>query len=317
MKRWHKITFLVVAIPVITYGLMGLMGLRFFTIPTSSMAKTIPKGAIGLVSKIKAKPERFDILVHRFPHGDTIAVSFPHDYYMMKRKFGKKYIASYSEIEYVPLNKRVTYVGRCVGLPGDELEMRDSKLYINGEYYTNPNIMENYRLETKGNKSISKSLLTKLDIDPEIDYFYHKSGSTITLTEWQAQEILKLPIVRSLEMLNNTSEPDNMIFPNHIRFPYYNDNYGPITIPARGITFELNLDNLPLYQRLISVYEKANLKVSGNQIYINGKLADSYTPKMDYFFIISDNRDNSADSRYWGFLPQDHLMSKVWKVVKL
>ena len=138
----------------------------------------------------------------------------------------------------------------------------------------------------------------------------------VPLTNEMAEEIKKNKLVQSVEpLLAQPDYSDDKMFPHDSRFAWNLDNYGPIYIPKKGATIDINLDNLPLYERIIGHYEENDLAVKDSIIYINGKPSDSYTFLMDYYWMMGDNRHSSLDSRYWGYVPEDHIVGKpkfVW-----
>jgi signal peptidase I len=205
-------------------------------------------------------------------------------------------------------------VKRCVALPGDTLTIVHSELYVNGELQDYiPKQQFIYTVETSS--PLGNRIIEKLELSPEDVYYLPSSGTyTMPLTKSAVAELERLPNVLSITKTEST-EPNMAIFPNNAGYTWTEDNFGPLWIPRKGATVALTTENLPLYERIIKNYECNSLEEKDGVIYINGKEADSYTFQMDYYFMMGDNRHCSADSRYWGFVPEDHIVgtpSFVW-----
>ncbi len=364
---------------VVAATLIRMFLFEAYTIPTSSMEKSMLVGDYLFVSKVSYGPKlpntplavpfthhtlpftkstkayselikwpykriagtttikRNDIMVFNFPAGDTVIVGIENpDYYSQLRSNARAYqesersrgvvISEPAAAERVrelmkqrfqiitrPVDKRENYIKRGVGMPGDVLELKNGQLYVNGVVAENPEEMQfDYIVRTNGIPLNRKKLKEEVGISLDDIGLASTSVYRFPLTVEMVKKLKAFPNVTDIERVEETGvNPDIFPFdPEH--YPWNVDNFGPLYVPKKGDRVEINPTTLPLYRRIIETYEGNKLEVKDSVIYINGQVADHYTFQMDYYWMMGDNRHRSADSRFWGFVPEDHVVGKAY-----
>lgn len=226
---------------------------------------------------------------------------------------------------YKPVDKKSNYVKRCLGIPGDSLSIKDGMIYIDGKLLQMPERAKpqfSYKVALDGKTPIDfESIFKDLDVTDPAGFIDQTKRDTLflsALTEAGAERLKNTPGITSV-IRQIAKDADNTIFP-HIN-KWNRDNFGPIYIPEKGKTVALTTETLPFYKAIITDYEmnedgkKNDLKVTGNEIRLNGAVVKTYTFKQNYYWMMGDNRHNSEDSRYWGFVPENHIVGKpifIW-----
>lgn len=321
-KKNKKISWIIALfLAMIIVLMIRLFFFQTYLVPSTSMSSTLLPGDWVLVNKSIHGP--------RMPN-TILFIPFTNRYELSSGK----YFLSWPQLPYhrlngiseikrldviafnyplesqTPVDKKVVYVKRCIGIPGDKVMLKNGDLKVNDTLIELPQTQDAYRVRLKS-RTQDKVFFNQYKIH-EGRKLNNNSEYIVYITQSKANRMMTdkslVSIVKDKTVYNTFSRD---YFPQSTYFNWSADNFGPVRVPKKGDSVKLEIATIDLYSKIISVYERQNLSVQSNQILINNKICKYYTFQMDYYFLLDDNRYNSKDSRVWGFLPEDHLIGKV------
>lgn len=322
IKDWIRALLLA----LITVMVIKAFFFEVFTIPSSSMEKTLLPGDLIFVNKL-AYGARLPKTILTFPlshqhlpmfedlkaYFDFIQMPY-YRFFADSVKRNDVVVFNYPFDTEHPVDHRAYYIKRCIGLPGDTLKIDNKKVFINNTEIELPQQAQfNYKVITS--KAITNDTLLNYEItEGGLDGL--ENHWELTMTDSAYYQLRAKDFIHSIKKIE--VEPNayaDYIFPYHPSYLWNIDYFGEVVIPKKGQTVQLDTNNIHLYQRIIEVYEENTFQETESGFLINGALAHSYQFKMDYYFMMGDNRHNSADSRFWGFLPENHIVGKAQTIL--
>lgn len=317
-REWgDAILFAVVAASLIRWATF-----EAYTIPTPSMEKSLLVGDFLFVSKLHYGP-RTPITPLQVPltHQTIWGTNIPSysDAIQLKSyrlpgfsevKQGDVVVFNFPPEEQHPADLRTNYIKRCVAVAGDSIEVRDMQVIVNGKPMDNPEKLQ-YSYFMSTSNVLNQEFFLERDIT---DVQVWEGGFYIHTSPEKAAELAKLDFVKEVQLIKVAEgKADPNVFPNvPSKFPWNADFFGPLYVPKEGATVAITPETLPLYERVILKYEhNENAEVRDGKLYLDGKEVNQYTFKQNYYFMMGDNRHNSLDSRFWGFVPADHVVGKA------
>ena len=322
ISQWIKALFYA----LFTVIIVKVVFFWVYLVPSTSMEKTLLPGDLIFVNKmaygvrLPITPLTIPLSHNRMPFNNQLKsfsdfIELPYlRIFQSEVKRNDVVVFNYPRETELPVDHRSFYIKRCIGLPGDTLKITNQKVFINNEFLDFPaNIEFNYKVNASA--ALTNDTLLKYGVTEGgrlgKDGFYQ-----LTLSEASKSSLKEQSYISSIQPIKLDPEGHaDYIFPFYKNYNWNVDYFGEVIIPKKGETIVLDTINRHLYQRIIAVYEGNEFEIDGADILINNEIATTYTFKMDYYFMMGDNRHNSSDSRFWGFLPENHIVGKATSIV--